>query len=47
MDQVIKPVEHVSKPLVSFIPIKLVPIRHVKMAIPLDTFQQNLLKTFL
>ncbi len=47
VDQVIKHVEHVSKQLISSnIPIKLVPIRHVKMVILLDTFQQHLLKTF-
>jgi hypothetical protein len=47
MDQVIKHVEPVSKPLVSSnIPIKLVPIQPVKMVIPLDIFQQHLLKTF-
>jgi hypothetical protein len=47
MDQVIKHVELVSKPLVSSnIPIKLVPIRPIKMAIPVDTFQQHLFKTF-
>ncbi len=47
MDHVIKPIECMSKPLVSFhIPIKLVPIGLVNMVIPLDTFQQHLLKTF-
>jgi hypothetical protein len=47
VDQVIKPVEPMFKPLISSnIPIKLVPIQHVKMVIPLDTFQQHLLKTF-
>jgi len=47
VDQVIKPVEPMFKPLISSnIPIKLVPTQHVKMVIPLDTFQQHLLKTF-
>jgi hypothetical protein len=47
VDHVIKPIKCMSKRFVSFhIPIKPVPIGLVKMVIPLDTFQQRLLKTF-
>jgi hypothetical protein len=47
VEQVIKPIELVFETLVlSDIPIKLVPIRLVKIVIPPDTFQQHLPKTF-
>ncbi len=47
VEHVNKLVELVSKPPVSsYIPIKPMFIQHVKIAIPPDTFQQHLLKTF-
>jgi hypothetical protein len=42
-----KPAKHVSEPPISSdVPIKSVPIRLVKIAIPLHTFQQHLPKMF-
>jgi len=47
VEHVIEPIKHVSKSLVSSdILGELVPIRFVKIVIPLDTFQQHLLETF-
>jgi hypothetical protein len=47
VEWVIKHVKHVFKPLISSnIHVKLIHVRRVKIVIPLDTFQQHLLKTF-
>jgi hypothetical protein len=47
VSHVTKLVEHVSEPpVLSNVPIKLVHVHPIKIAIPPDTFQQHLLKTF-
>jgi hypothetical protein len=47
VEQVNKPIEHVFEPFVSsIIPIKSVLVRPVNIAIPPNTFQQHLPKTF-
>jgi len=47
VEQVIKHVEHVSKPpILSDILVKPVLVQFVKITIPLDIFQQHLLETF-